>query len=79
MTEMDKAVARVRDFLVSSKMSKSGLAKEAGMSPNALRDLDRDDWNPTRETLDKLLATISDIKAKRKSRPSAAQQRAAAA
>lgn len=35
-------------------MSRSGLARAAGLHPNSLRSIDRADWNPTAETLRKL-------------------------
>jgi 3,4-dihydroxy 2-butanone 4-phosphate synthase/GTP cyclohydrolase II len=35
-------------------MTKTGLARAAGLHPNSLRKLDEDDWNPTAETLKKL-------------------------
>ena len=83
MTEVDRAVARIRAFVASRKgLSKSGLAKRAKLSLNALRDLDHADWNPKAETLDVLLKTIAEIKAiekaKRKTRPRGGTERAAA-
>ncbi|QNA87095.1 3,4-dihydroxy-2-butanone-4-phosphate synthase [Sphingomonas sp. So64.6b] len=35
-------------------MSRSGLARAAGLHANTLRDLDQSDWNPTADTLRKL-------------------------
>lgn len=79
MTEVNKAITRIRAFVASPHgLSKSGLAKEAGLSPNALRDLDKPEWNPTAETLDTLLKVIAEIKTARKSRPRRSPERAAA-
>ena len=65
-----KAIARIRAFVASRDgLSKSGLAKRAGLSLNALRDLDKADWSPKPETLDKCLAAIAQIKADGKPRP----------
>lgn len=47
-------IERVRKLVVEGGMSRSGLARAAGLHANTLRDLDSDDWNPTAETLKKL-------------------------
>ena len=72
-----KAIARVRAFVASREgLSKSGLAKRAGLSLNALRDLDKSDWSPKPDTLDKCLSAITEIRAERKSRPTVAAEAA---
>jgi 3,4-dihydroxy 2-butanone 4-phosphate synthase / GTP cyclohydrolase II len=45
---------RIRDHLSDSGLSRSALAKAAGLHPNSLRALESADWNPTAETLGKL-------------------------
>ncbi|MGJ3649486.1 3,4-dihydroxy-2-butanone-4-phosphate synthase [Sphingomonas sp. GlSt437] len=47
-------IERVRKLVVDGGMSRSGLARAAGLHANTLRDLDAPDWNPTAETLRKL-------------------------
>jgi 3,4-dihydroxy 2-butanone 4-phosphate synthase / GTP cyclohydrolase II len=47
-------IDRVRNLVVNGGMSKSGLARAAGLHANTLRDLEDSDWNPTSETLRKL-------------------------
>lgn len=47
-------IDRVRKIVIDGGMSRSGLARAAGLHANTLRDLDAPDWNPTAETLRKL-------------------------
>jgi 3,4-dihydroxy 2-butanone 4-phosphate synthase / GTP cyclohydrolase II len=47
-------IEKVRNLVVQGGMSKSGLARAAGLHANTLRDLEAVDWNPTAETLGKL-------------------------
>ena len=47
-------IDRVRNLVTQGGMSKSGLARAAGLHANTLRDLEATDWNPTSETLGKL-------------------------
>ena len=62
-------IERIRSAVVERGVSRSGLARAAGLHPNSLRSLDEDDWNPTAETLKKLerylsysgLSTIEEI------------------
>ncbi len=49
---------RIRDHLADSGLSRSALAKAAGLHPNSLRALESADWNPTAETLGKLEAFL---------------------
>jgi 3,4-dihydroxy 2-butanone 4-phosphate synthase/GTP cyclohydrolase II len=44
----------VRSLVSDGGLSKSGLARAAGLHANSLRRLDEGDWNPTAETLGKL-------------------------
>ena len=53
-------IERIRQALAESGLSRSGLARAAGLHANTLRDLDRDDWNPTAETLSKLEAYLAE-------------------
>ncbi|WP_332817291.1 3,4-dihydroxy-2-butanone-4-phosphate synthase [Sphingopyxis sp.] len=57
-------IDRIRGIVDSGAMSRSGLARAAGLHANSLRDLDSPGWNPTAETLRKLedwLANGSDL------------------
>jgi 3,4-dihydroxy 2-butanone 4-phosphate synthase / GTP cyclohydrolase II len=47
-------IEKVRNLVTNGGMSKSGLARAAGLHANTLRDLEEGDWNPTAETLRKL-------------------------
>lgn len=53
-----KLIERIRNHLAETGLSRSGLARAAGLHANTLRDLDRQDWNPTAETLAKLEAYL---------------------
>ena len=57
-------IDRIRAIVEEGTMSRSGLARAAGLHANSLRDLDSPGWNPTAETLRKLenwLANGSDL------------------
>jgi 3,4-dihydroxy 2-butanone 4-phosphate synthase / GTP cyclohydrolase II len=47
-------IEKVRNLVTVGGLSRSGLARAAGLHANTLRDLDESDWNPTAETLRKL-------------------------
>ncbi len=47
-------IDRIRTVVDQGTVSRSGLAKAAGLHANSLRDLESPDWNPTAETLRKL-------------------------
>jgi 3,4-dihydroxy 2-butanone 4-phosphate synthase / GTP cyclohydrolase II len=47
-------IDRLRDLVTSGGMSRSGLARAAGLHANSLRSLEDSDWNPTADTLKKL-------------------------
>ncbi|WP_156839394.1 3,4-dihydroxy-2-butanone-4-phosphate synthase [Novosphingobium aquimarinum] len=47
-------IEKVRKLVSEGGMSKSGLARAAGLHANTLRDCTQDDWNPTADTLGKL-------------------------
>ncbi len=47
-------IAQLRTLVSEGAMSRSGLARAAGLHANTLRDLDAPDWNPTADTLGKL-------------------------
>jgi lambda repressor-like predicted transcriptional regulator len=48
---VNDAIERVRAHLKRDGVTKTGLALAAGLSPNALRDVDHPDWNPSAKTL----------------------------
>ena len=57
-------IERIRAIVDDGTMSRSGLARAAGLHANSLRDLDSPGWNPTADTLRKLenwLAHGSDL------------------
>jgi 3,4-dihydroxy 2-butanone 4-phosphate synthase/GTP cyclohydrolase II len=47
-------IAKLRHLVTDGGLSRSGLARAAGLHANTLRDLDQPDWNPTADTLRKL-------------------------
>ena len=47
-------ITKLRALVHDGGLSRSGLARAAGLHANTLRDLDQPDWNPTAETLRKL-------------------------
>jgi 3,4-dihydroxy 2-butanone 4-phosphate synthase/GTP cyclohydrolase II len=47
-------IDRIRAIVEEGSVSRSGLARSAGLHANSLRDLDSPSWNPTAETLRKL-------------------------
>lgn len=47
-------IEKLRRLVTEGGMSRSGLARAAGLHANTLRDLEDTDWNPTAETLRKL-------------------------
>ncbi len=53
-------IDRVRRLVADGGMSRSGLARAAGLHANTLRDCTDEGWNPTSETLRKLEAFLWD-------------------
>jgi 3,4-dihydroxy 2-butanone 4-phosphate synthase/GTP cyclohydrolase II len=53
-------IDRIRRLVVEGGMSRSGLARAAGLHANTLRDLTEANWNPTADTLAKLERFLSD-------------------
>ena len=51
---MESTIDRVRELIANSGMTRSGLARAAGLHANTLRDCTEPGWNPTAETLGKL-------------------------
>ena len=47
-------IEKLRRLVTDGGMSRSGLARAAGLHANTLRDLESPDWNPTADTLRKL-------------------------
>jgi 3,4-dihydroxy 2-butanone 4-phosphate synthase / GTP cyclohydrolase II len=54
-------IARIRSLVADGDMSRSGLARAAGLHANTLRDLDEPGWNPTAETLRKLETVLEGL------------------
>jgi len=49
-----RIIDKVRELVTSGEMTRSGLARAAGLHANTLRDCAENGWNPTAETLAKL-------------------------
>lgn len=47
-------IERLRDLITDGGISRSGLARAAGLHANSLRKMEDADWNPTADTLSKL-------------------------
>src|SRR6476659_3149057 len=45
---------RLNEIIATGEVSRSGLARAAGLHPNSLRKLGSPDWNPTADTLGRL-------------------------
>lgn len=57
-TGTDRDIALIRRYLSKTQLKPAHFAKIAGLDHNALRRVDEDDWNPTIETVRKLVAAI---------------------
>lgn len=55
---VSSVIARVRAWARHCKLSKSGYAAAVGLRDTTLRAFHQPDWNPTRETLEKLESVI---------------------
>ncbi|BEV02156.1 3,4-dihydroxy-2-butanone-4-phosphate synthase [Novosphingobium olei] len=53
-------ITRLRRLVIEGGMSRSGLARAAGLHANTLRDMTEPDWNPTADTLAKLERFLDD-------------------
>lgn len=53
-------IERIRRLIVDGGMSRSGLARAAGLHANTLRDVTQPNWNPTADTLAKLERVLSE-------------------
>ncbi len=51
-------IARLQGWAAARRWSKSRFAAVAGVVDTTLRDFHKPDWNPTRETLEKLEAVV---------------------
>ena len=47
-------IERIETIIAAGEISRSGLARAAGLHPNSLRKLGSPDWNPTADTLSRL-------------------------
>src|SRR6059058_616191 len=47
-------IERLESIIATGEVSRSGLARAAGLHPNSLRKLGHSDWNPTADTLARL-------------------------
>lgn len=53
-----QTIERVRSFAALRGWTRSRFAKEANVQKTTLRHFHNEDWNPTRETLEKLESVI---------------------
>ena len=53
-SELGAVRGRIQELVASGQMTKSAIARAAGLHANSLRDCDEPHWNPTAETLSKL-------------------------
>ena len=53
-------ITRVRELIETGKLTRTGLARAAGLHANTLRECTQDSWNPTNDTLSKLDRFLSD-------------------
>ncbi|MFV0644489.1 MAG: 3,4-dihydroxy-2-butanone-4-phosphate synthase [Sphingomonadaceae bacterium] len=51
---MNPTLSRIADLVEEGTMTRTGLARAAGLHANTLRDCGKPEWNPTADTLDKL-------------------------
>ena len=58
---MDSTITRIRDLVNEGAMTRSGLARAAGLHANTLRDCTTDGWNPTSDTLGKLTRFLDEV------------------
>jgi 3,4-dihydroxy 2-butanone 4-phosphate synthase/GTP cyclohydrolase II len=47
-------IEQLQEIIATGEISRSGLARAAGLHPNSLRKLGHSDWNPTADTLGRL-------------------------
>ena len=53
-TAINSTLSQIRQLVDSGRMTKSAIARAAGLHANSLRDCGEPHWNPTSETLSKL-------------------------
>lgn len=56
---INEAITRIREHLQKPGVTKRDVALAAGLHPNTLIGMERDDWNPSANTLIALEAAIS--------------------
>ncbi len=55
----NETISRIRDLIADQSMSRSAIARAAGLHANSLRDCLESHWNPTSDTLGKLERFLS--------------------
>lgn len=55
-------LSRIRDFAAERKLRPTTLARMAGLHPNALRDMNKADWHPRFDTVEKLEKVMEDCR-----------------
>ena len=62
MTEFGKAIERIREFFAArSHLSRTAFAARARLHRNTLYNLQDQDWNPTRASIERCLRVIDEI------------------
>lgn len=61
---MQEHLDRIRRAVATDALKKSALAREAGLTVDTLKDVDRGDWNPQSSTVEKLIGALDRIAAK---------------
>jgi transcriptional regulator with XRE-family HTH domain len=74
MDDLDKLIARIREPILSGKMTKAELARRANLRKSTLTGFDRPGWDPRAKTIKALLRAVS-----RRPLGNAANQRSVAA
>lgn len=58
MDDLDKLIARIREPILSGRMTKTEMARRAGLPITTLIELHRPGWNPRAATLKALLKAV---------------------
>lgn len=75
MTQIQAYVQGIRARIREAPLGRKIIAVEAGLADQALRDFDREAWNPTTETLSKVEAVLDRIDAEGEAFTRAARRR----
>lgn len=79
MDDLDKLIARIREPIASGRMTKTEMARRAGLPLTTLIELQRPTWNPRADTLRALLKAVPSRRAAGNGVRRSANQRSLAA